>query len=73
MTLAGLIIAIFLFIMKNFDELEKLIRFLKKMKVCIAESLTGGKLLIHLLKKKVHQKFLIFQLFVIVMILSVTF
>ena len=40
--------------MKNFDELEKLIRILKKkkMKVCIAESLTGGKVAYSFVKKK---------------------
>ena len=40
--------------MKNFDELEKLIRILKKkkMKVCIAESLTGGKVAYSFVKKE---------------------
>ena len=40
--------------MKNFDELDKLIRILKKkqMKVCIAESLTGGKVAYSFVKKE---------------------
>ena len=40
--------------MKNFDELEKLIKILKKkkMKVCIAESLTGGKVAYSFVKKE---------------------
>ena len=40
--------------MKNFDELDKLIRILKKkqMKVCIAESLTGGKIAYSFVKKE---------------------
>ncbi len=40
--------------MKNFDELEKLIRILKKkrMKVCIAESLTGGQVAYSFVKKE---------------------
>ena len=40
--------------MKNFDELEKLIKILKKkkMKVCIAESLTGGKVAYSFVQKE---------------------
>ena len=40
--------------MKNFDELKKLIKILKKkkMKVCIAESLTGGKVSYSFVKKE---------------------
>lgn len=40
--------------MKNFNELEKLITILKKkkLKVCIAESLTGGKVAYSFVKKK---------------------
>ena len=40
--------------MKNFDELEKLISILKKkkMKVCIAESLTGGQVAYSFVKKE---------------------
>ena len=40
--------------MKNFDELKKLIKILKKkkMKICIAESLTGGKVSYSFVKKE---------------------
>ena len=40
--------------MKNFDELKKLIKILKKkkMKICIAESLTGGKVAYSFVKKE---------------------
>ena len=40
--------------MKNFDELKKLIKILKKkkMKICIAESLTGGKVSYSFIKKE---------------------
>lgn len=40
--------------MKHFNELEKLIKILKKkkMKVCIAESLTGGKVAYSFIKNK---------------------
>ena len=40
--------------MKNFDQLENLIKILKKkkMKVCIAESLTGGKVAYSFVKKE---------------------
>ena len=40
--------------MKNFGELEKLIKILKKkrMKVCIAESLTGGQVAYSFVKKE---------------------
>lgn len=40
--------------MKNFNDLEKLIKILKKkrIKVCIAESLTGGKVAYSFVKKE---------------------
>ena len=50
--------------MKNFNELEKLIRILKKkkMKVCIAESLTGGKVAYSFVKKKGASEFFDFSI-----------
>ena len=50
--------------MKNFNELEKLIGILneKKMKVCIAESLTGGKVAYSFVKKKGASKIFDFSI-----------
>ncbi len=61
--IAGLIIAIFfLFIMKNFDELEKLIRILKKKNESLYRRISyWGQVAYSFVKKKVHQKFLIFN------------
>ena len=61
--------------MKYVNHLQNLINILKKkkIKICIAESLTGGKVAYEFVKKKVPLRFLTFQLFVTVMIQKIYF